>query len=42
MDGPGCRGVGVSERVFSEYEKKITLWGVAIVFLLSALDQTIV
>ena len=27
---------------FSEAEKRITLWGVAIVFLLSALDQTIV
>lgn len=32
----------MSERVFSEDEKRITLWGVAIVFLLSALDQTIV
>src|SRR5678815_4876871 len=42
MDGLGSRGVCVGERVFSEYEKKITLWGVAIVFLLSALDQTIV
>jgi MFS family permease len=30
------------QRQFSEYEKKVTLWGVAIVFLLSALDQTIV
>jgi EmrB/QacA subfamily drug resistance transporter len=29
-------------RQFSEYEKRVTLWGVAIVFLLSALDQTIV
>ena len=36
-------GRGLSEqRQFSEYEKKVTLWGVAIVFLLSALDQTIV
>jgi EmrB/QacA subfamily drug resistance transporter len=35
--------VGLSEqRQFSEYERKVTLWGVAIVFLLSALDQTIV
>ncbi|WP_293677938.1 MDR family MFS transporter [uncultured Phenylobacterium sp.] len=30
------------QRQFTEYERKITLWGVAIVFLLSALDQTIV
>ncbi len=36
-------GAGLSEqRQFSEYERKVTLWGVAIVFLLSALDQTIV
>lgn len=27
---------------FTEVEKRVTLWGVAIVFLLSALDQTIV
>ncbi len=27
---------------FSETEKRVTLWAVAIVFLLSALDQTIV
>ena len=27
---------------FTETEKRVTLWGVAIVFLLSALDQTIV
>jgi EmrB/QacA subfamily drug resistance transporter len=27
---------------FTEIEKRVTLWGVAIVFLLSALDQTIV
>jgi len=32
--------VGVAE--FTETEKRVTLWGVAIVFLLSALDQTIV
>lgn len=30
------------QRVFSDDERKVTLWGVAIVFLLSALDQTIV
>ena len=30
------------QREFSAYEKRVTLWGVAIVFLLSALDQTIV
>ena len=30
------------QRQFTDYEKKVTLWGVAIVFLLSALDQTIV
>ncbi|MBS0362507.1 MAG: MFS transporter [Proteobacteria bacterium] len=29
-------------REFTEIEKRVTLWGVAIVFLLSALDQTIV
>src|SRR3977135_3487251 len=27
---------------FSDAERKITLWGIAIVFLLSALDQTVV
>ena len=27
---------------FSDAEKRVTLWGVAIVFLLSALDQWIV
>ena len=32
----------MSTREFSELEKRVTLWGVAIVFLLSALDQTIV
>jgi EmrB/QacA subfamily drug resistance transporter len=32
----------VSERQFTDAEKRVTLWGVAIVFLLSALDQTIV
>ena len=26
------------QREFTEYERKVTLWGVAIVFLLSALD----
>src|SRR5579862_3239465 len=39
------RGFGVGAFVsqeFSEVEKRVTLWGVAIVFLLSALDQTIV
>ena len=30
------------QQVFSDEEKRVTLWGVAIVFLLSALDQTIV
>ena len=41
--GGAAGGQGLSEqRQFSEYEKKVTLWGVAIVFLLSALDQTIV
>ncbi|WP_293906276.1 MDR family MFS transporter [Phenylobacterium sp.] len=30
------------QRQFTDAEKKVTLWGVAIVFLLSALDQTIV
>lgn len=30
------------QRQFSDHERKVTLWGVAIVFLLSALDQTIV
>jgi EmrB/QacA subfamily drug resistance transporter len=34
-------GAFVSQE-FSEVEKRVTLWGVAIVFLLSALDQTIV
>jgi EmrB/QacA subfamily drug resistance transporter len=39
----GLEGWGLSEqRQFTEYERKVTLWGVAIVFLLSALDQTIV
>ncbi|THD64072.1 MAG: MFS transporter [Phenylobacterium sp.] len=35
-------GVGVAVAEFTEVEKRVTLWGVAIVFLLSALDQTIV
>src|SRR6516225_9935359 len=40
----GIRGHfrGMTTAHFSEAEKRITLWGVAIVFLLSALDQTIV
>src|SRR3954469_20727470 len=32
----------MSTAQFSDAEKRITLWGIAIVFLLSALDQTIV
>ncbi len=32
----------MSTREFTEAERRITLWGIAIVFLLSALDQTIV
>ena len=32
----------LSTREFTEAERRITLWGIAIVFLLSALDQTIV
>jgi EmrB/QacA subfamily drug resistance transporter len=32
----------VSTTEFTDLEKRVTLWGVAIVFLLSALDQTIV
>src|SRR6185312_2290825 len=38
------RGRGASGQMaeFTDVEKKVTLWGVAIVFLLSALDQTIV
>ncbi len=32
----------MSTTEFTEAEKRITLWGIAIVFLLSALDQTIV
>src|SRR5579885_1693293 len=39
--GESARGRFVS-REFTEVEKRVTLWGVAIVFLLSALDQTVV
>ena len=35
----GARSVSIE---FTDLEKRVTLWGVAIVFLLSALDQTIV
>lgn len=38
----GNQGSGAALREFTDTEKKVTLWGVAIVFLLSALDQTIV
>ena len=38
--GFGFSGAAVQD--FTDTEKKVTLWGVAIVFLLSALDQTIV
>ena len=34
--------ITVSTAEFTDIEKRVTLWGVAIVFLLSALDQTIV
>jgi EmrB/QacA subfamily drug resistance transporter len=36
------REAGACVAEFTETEKRVTLWGVAIVFLLSALDQTIV
>jgi EmrB/QacA subfamily drug resistance transporter len=39
---PAIRGAGAFVAEFTETEKRVTLWGVAIVFLLSALDQTIV
>ena len=39
---PGESGFGGVVAEFTETEKRVTLWGVAIVFLLSALDQTIV
>jgi EmrB/QacA subfamily drug resistance transporter len=32
----------MTTREFTDVEKRVTLWGIAIVFLLSALDQTIV
>ncbi len=42
MQGARVWGDAFVSIEFTETEKRVTLWGVAIVFLLSALDQTIV